>query len=148
MLISVYSQPAMFFENPYREAIPGQWIRCWNGLVYHHGIVTASSLDPATNTWSIMVTHTTLRDGGVVVTTLDEFCEGRPIEIVARPASVQHQQLILATALANVGKPYALVNRNCEHFTSHCYTHKAESRQIQTPAAALGLVGAAALVMN
>jgi Lecithin retinol acyltransferase len=138
----------MFFEAPYREAIPGQWIRSWNGVVYHHGIVAAPSLDPTTNTWSIMVTHTTLRHGRVVVTTLDEFCEGRPIDIVAQPASFQHQQVILATANANLGTHYALLNSNCEHFASHCYTHKAESRQLQGAAVVLGLVGAAALVMN
>ncbi len=138
----------MFFEYPCREVIPGQWIKSWNGVVHHHGIVTGSWLDPATNNWCIMVTHTTLRHGGVVVTTLDEFCEGRPIDIVAQPASVEHQQLILATANANIGKPYALLNCNCEHFASFCYTQEAESRQVQSAAVALGLVSAAALVMS
>jgi Lecithin retinol acyltransferase len=136
----------MFFEAPYREAIPGQWIRSWNGVVWHHGIVVEPSLDPVTNTWSIMVAHTTLRHGRVVVTPLDGF--GHRIEIVAQPNSLRHQQLILATAYANIGKPYALLNSNCEHFASHCYKHKAESRQVQNAVVVLGLAGTAALVMN
>ena len=70
------------------------------------------------------------------------------MKIVAQPASVQHQQVILATANANLGTQYALLNSNCEHFASHCYTHKVESRQLQSAAVVLGLVGAAALVMN
>lgn len=137
----------MFFENPYREAIPGQWIKNWTGTVFHHGIVSGFWLNPATNKWSIMVTHTTMRHGRVENTTLDEFGY-RTVEIVAQPASIAHQEMILATAQVNVGKPYAVLNMNCEHFASHCHTHKAESRQVKDIVVLLGLVGAAALVVK
>ena len=143
----VQIQPAMFFINPYRQAILGQWVRSLNGLVWHHGVVTGFWLNPATNIWNILVTHT-IPNQGVIVTTLDSFCEGRPVEIVAEPLSSAHQQLIVQTAQSNVGKPYVLFSQNCEHFASFCYLQKAESRQLQGAFAVAGLVAVAALAMN
>jgi hypothetical protein len=112
--------PAIYFERPLRQATPGQWIRSWNGMVWHHGIVTGVWLNPATNVWQIVVTHA-IPNAGVVATTLEGFCEGRLIEIVAQPLSEEHQRLILKTAQANLGKSYTLFNQNCEHFASGGY---------------------------
>jgi hypothetical protein len=139
--------PAIFFDNPFRLVVLGQWIKTWNGIVYHHGIVTGFWLNPAINRWSVVVTHAT-QNQGVGATTLEEFCQGRPVEIVAQPSSQEHQQMILATAKVNIGKAYHLVNANCEHFASYCYTHKSESRQLQGHIVALGLIASAALMFN
>ena len=138
-----------FVANPYQEAFSGQWIKTTNEGVQHHGIITAPYLNPATNTWTLLVAHTTWADG-VHVSVLDDFRGGRPIALVASPMSPEHQQLILATVRVNMGQPYALFNKNCEHFASHCFTHKPESLQVQNAfarvLAGVAVVGAVALI--
>ena len=135
------NRPAIFFDQ-YHEAILGQWIRTWNGYVWHHGIVSGFWQNPATLKWDIMVTHNVLH-WGVVVTKLDSFCDNRPFEIVRSPQTVEHQRMILLTAQENVGKTYDLFNRNCEHFATFCYTHRAESKQLQNVVSTLAFVGVA-----
>ena len=143
----IHAQPVMYVENPLRQVILGHWVRTLHGFVWHHGIVTGFWLNPADNAWHIMVTHAT-PNSGVFTTTLDEFCKGTPVEIVAQPLSAEHQRSILITAQANLGKPYALFNLNCEHFASFCYSLRAESRQLQSAVGLLSLVAATALIMN
>ena len=74
----------VFFDFPCRQARLGQWIRTWNGFVWHHGIVSGCCVNPASNMWSVVVTHT-IQHHGVVSTSLEEFCQGRHIEIVEQP---------------------------------------------------------------
>jgi hypothetical protein len=145
--VDVVTMPVILFENPYRRAVLGQWIRTWNGIVFHHGIVSGFWLNPATNTWSVVVTHT-IQHYGVVATSLEEFCQGRPIEILTEPSSPEHQKMVLATAEVNIGRPYNLFSANCEHFASHCYTHKSESPQLRGHVLALSLIASAALLFN
>lgn len=120
----------------------GMWIRRANQGIQHHGIITDFWLNPWTNQWVVLVMHTT-PERGVHVSTLEEFADGRPLELVAVPQSVEHQQMILETALLNEDQPYMLFNKNCQHFASHCYTHKAESPQLQQGVLLAGLVVAA-----
>jgi hypothetical protein len=139
--------PAIYFDNlPYRQCIPGQWLRVWNGFVYHHGILSGFWLNPATNCWVILVTHS-IPGYGVVCTGLDYFSDGRFVEIVRQPSSPEHQASILATAAANVGKSWT-VFQNCEHFSSHCYYHKPESIQLQQAGTVAGFVIAAGLLLS
>ena len=119
----------------------GMWIRTENQGIQHHGIITGFWLDPRMNQWVILITHTT-PEKGVHVSTLDEFQSGRPIALVAQPQSEEHQQMILETARVNVGQPYVVFNKNCEHFCSHCYTHQAQSPQLQKGVLAGVLVAA------
>ena len=132
------TRPAFFpfVDNCHQEAFPGQWIKTTNEGIQHHGVITAPYLNPATNTWTLLVAHTTPANG-VHVSTLGEFHGGRSITLVASPVSLEHQQLILATATVNLGQPYAVFNKNCEHFASHCFAHKAESLQVQNVLALL-----------
>jgi hypothetical protein len=56
--------------------------------------------------YEIEVVHNR-KNGGVVVTSLYEFSDGQPVFLYGVPASPEHAQLILATAEANLGQPYA-----------------------------------------
>ena len=126
-------------------AVLGMWIRTANQGIQHHGIITGVWLDSRTNQWVLLVTHTT-PERGVHVSTLQEFANGRLLALVAEPKSPQHQQMILETARLNIGQPYAVFNSNCEHFASHCYTHQAQSLQLQQGVLLAGLVVAALAV--
>ncbi len=121
-------------------AVLGMWIKTANQGIQHHGIITGFWLDPRTNQWFVLVTLTT-PERGVHVSTLQEFADGRLLALVAQ--SPQHQQMILETVRLNTRQPYAVFNSNCEHFASHCYTHKASSLQLQQGVLLAGLVVAA-----
>jgi hypothetical protein len=144
MLIS--TTPVFFYED-FQQAIPGQWIRCRSGLVWHHGIVIGIERDYRTNICLLMVAHA-IPLAGVVVTTFQEFSHGQAIEIVAEPWSIEHQQIILSTALSLRDLAYALFNQNCEHFASYCFNRKAESRQVQSTVLVAGLAAVAALMIT
>jgi hypothetical protein len=143
----VQTTPAMFLDNPYRLLIPGQWIRSHNGTVWHHGIVTGFARDFATNTPVALVAHNRPIIG-VAETSLQEFATNH-IEIYRQPVSDEHAQAVVAFARANLNKPYALFNQNCEHFASFCFTlGKAESEQVQAVVAVVAVAGVAALMMR
>ena len=144
MYVNVSPAMMLWFVNRSElvTAVLGMWIRTANQGIQHHGIITGVWLDSRTNQWAVLVTHTT-PERGVHVSTLQEFACGRLLALVAEPKSTQHQQIILETARVNIGQPYAVFNSNCEHFASHCYTHQAQSVQLQHGVLMAGLVVAA-----
>ena len=52
----------------------------------------------------------------------------------------EERKRLVEKALQSVGKPYNLINFNCEHFATELRTGRAKSRQVET--AVLGLFGA------
>ena len=141
--------PPIFFRTRlgYTRAQIGQRIKFWTGTVDHHGIVTGFTYDPATNTPHALITHTA-PGLGVSETSQYEFCGYGLFEIVDEPKSLDHLRMILATAKKNIGMPYSLFQGNCEQFASYCYTHRAESPQLQSAVAATLLVSAAVLICH
>ena len=98
--------------------------------MWHHGIITGFGWDPSTNTEVAFVTHNR-KIYGVTETPLNQFST-RFIEIYHQPISSEHGLQTERIARANLGKPYALFNQNCEHFASFCYIgSNAESEQVQ-----------------
>lgn len=87
-----------------------------------------------------------VKDGGVQVTTLEEFSAGKPVFIQGVPKSFQHIEIILAQAGANIGKPYSLFSQNCEHFCTFCYEGKQRSESVAGVAAIVGAVAVAAFI--
>jgi hypothetical protein len=140
-VVYLSTNPFLWFVNveTAMQAVLGMWIKTANEGIQHHGLVTGFWLDPYRNQWVVLVTHTT-PDKGVHVSTLDEFSLGRALALVAQPGSVEHQKMILETARVNEGQPYLVFNKNCEHFCSHCYTHQAQSSQLQTDVLVGGLL--------
>ena len=120
-------------------AILGMWIKTVNEGIQHHGVITGIWQDPATLQWTLLITHTTLNEG-VHIGTLQEFSGSRPIALVSQPITLEHQQMILATAYVNLGQSYAVFGKNCEHFVSHCYSHHAQSHQLQQGVLAVAIL--------
>ena len=71
-------------------------------------------------------------DGGgatVQVSSYETFSKGRPIEVVASPASYEAQEIVLR-ALSCLGEQdYHILWNNCEHFVTWCRSGKRESPQ-------------------
>ena len=59
------------------------------------------------------------------------YNQGRPLEIVGTPQTLEDQQFATDTANANIGMPYHLTKANCEQLASLAFTGKAESKQLQ-----------------
>ncbi len=65
----------------------------------------------------------------VQVSSYETFSKGRPIEVVASPASYAAQEVVLR-ALSCVGeRDYHILWNNCEHFVTWCRSGKRESQQ-------------------
>lgn len=130
--------------------LPGYWIKVVSQTyrVWHHGIVRRVHL--IGTVYYVEIVHNVKNDG-VTITTLEEFSQGNPIYIHRRPASTQHTEFILATAEANLGKPYWLLGQNCEDFCSYCYTQKKKSEAVEAVlgmGAVLGAVGLFAMIFG
>lgn len=129
---------------------PGYWIKVVSSTyrVWHHGIVRRVHL--IGTVYYVEIIHNVKNDG-VTITTLEEFSQGNPISIHRRPSSPQHTEFVLATAEANIGKPYLLFSQNCEHFCWYCYTQQKKSEAVEAlvrMGAVLGAVGLFAAVFG
>jgi len=83
--------------------------------------------------------------GRIVRTSLAEFADGAPIDVVTEPAAVFPREEIVARALGHVGREgYCPVFDNCEHFTTWCATGHWASRQIEVVVKTLSRVVATA----
>jgi len=127
--------------------LPGHWVKVWTprwGGVWHHGIVrrVVPTVDGG---FLIEVVHN-IKDGGVIVSSLEQFSYGRRVFLVRRPLSSEHARAILATADENCGKPYSAFSQNCEHFCWFCYTWESKSETVQAVVGLAATVGVLALV--
>jgi len=124
--------------------LPGQWVKVWVqtlGGIWHHGIVRR--IVWVGNGFYIEVVHN-VKSCGVIVSSWEEFSGGGLVFPERRPSSPEHTRLILATADANLGKPYFAFSQNCEHFCWFCYTLEPKSETVQ---AFVGLVAVGVLTL-
>src|SRR5689334_19330545 len=97
--------------------LPGHWVKVWSralGGIWHHGIVRRVT-HTGNGRFYIEIAHN-VKDGGVIVSSLEEFSNGGWVFFVRRPSTSEHAAVILATADANLGKVYSAFSQNCEHF--------------------------------
>jgi hypothetical protein len=89
MYVNISPAMMLWFANcpELVKAVLGMWISTANQGIQHHGIFTGVWLDPRTNQWVVLVTHTT-PERGVHVSTLQEFANGRLLALVAEPQSL------------------------------------------------------------
>lgn len=90
------------------------------------------------------VIHASKVHRSVVRTTLLEFTEGRPITVL-RELAVSQPHVVHQRALAHLGKPYDLINANCQQFVRMCQGLPIESPAVQR-AAAVTVAASVALV--
>jgi hypothetical protein len=95
--------------------------------VNHHGIVTY--IHWVGGVFFVHIIHNT-KEWGVQRTSLEDFAQGLPFYVVAYPQTPQHAENIVATAVANLQKPYSLFFQNCEHFCNYCYRLEKRSESI------------------
>jgi len=91
-----------------------------------------------------MIAHNSERFGGVRISPLSEFAEGRAIR-TRRPNSPTNRRDIGRTIAALIDRPYDVVSFNCEHFTSMLLGNRAHSPQLLFWLS-VGLLGGAALL--
>lgn len=84
---------------------------------------------------------------GVVRQTLDQFRDGRPFEIVKATTGLSENQ-ILRRAHQAMGRPYDLLNWNCDHFVQWALGNEVKSPQLKVAATIAVVLGIAAIVTN
>ncbi|HYB60674.1 MAG TPA: lecithin retinol acyltransferase family protein [Methylomirabilota bacterium] len=109
----------------YGNWIPGAVVRVYSKrrAVWHFGI--AGSLSVA----GPMVMHASKDRGQFAVTTNDEFSKGQPIQYTWVPANLEQQQIVLNRAESQIGKPYRLLDMDCEDYVNWIVTGVARSPQ-------------------
>ncbi len=103
---------------------------------YHHAIIVggdAALLSP------VMVIDND-KDFGVSLRTLVEVAAGDPVKVVAFPQSAEHAAAIVERAHSQIGAPYDLFDRNCEHFATWCTTGVPRSYQLYNYTAVAGVM--------
>ena len=90
---------------------------------YHYGIVAEPTLGTQT------AVHNT-KGKGVQHTTLEEFSDGRAIEVMRTPRSFGDGNIILRRAKSQIGKSYDLFSANCEHFVNWVIEGTPRSEQL------------------
>jgi hypothetical protein len=118
--------------------------------VPHRGIVYRIDWNAAEWKWDVMVAHNSKREGGVSLTTLEQFAHGNRAHILRSPQSPEHLQAILQRAdlALSVGVGYLALYENCQHFTTWCYTGKAESPTVQLGVALVGTLLVGTIIAN
>lgn len=126
---------------------PGDWARSLVptfGGIWHHGVIRRVFWNGERH--CVEVVHN-VKNGGVIVSSLEDFAVG-PVWLVRRPSSTEHQQMVLATAEANLSRPYSVLFHNCEHFCSFCYTWQSKSESIEGAMKLVLGLGAVALIAH
>jgi hypothetical protein len=77
---------------------------------------------------------------GVSLRTFVEVAAGDPLKVVAFPQSAEHAAAIVERAYSQIGAPYDLFDRNCEHFATWCMTGVPRSYQLYNYTAAAGIM--------
>jgi hypothetical protein len=116
--------------------IPGAELRVYSRRhgVWHVGILTWLYGVP-------MVMHASKDRGQFVLTTLEEFSYGLPAYYGRIPANLEAQNAILLRAQSLLGRPFNLLNADCEDYVNWIMTGVARSPQRD------GLILAAALLI-
>jgi hypothetical protein len=109
----------------YGNWIPGGVLRVYSRRhqVWHVGIVAWMSVAGP------MVMHASKERGHFVITTLEEFADGQPIEYTWLPETFEAQQAVLGRAESLLGRPFNLLNANCEDYVNWIVTGVARSPQ-------------------
>lgn len=106
------------------------------GLSKHHSIYLG--MDTYGQEW---ISENHWQHGVRLVKAADYFKDGSSYTIVPFEGTYQERISAVKRALAVLGKPYDLIQYNCEHYASYVQTGKAESKQVITAIAALvGLI--------
>lgn len=97
--------------------------------IRHHGVFLGDGL----------VLHNSKKNKRVCIDTLEEFSEGRAIQ-VNPPRNPINRSALLRRAKEFEGKDYSLLNFNCEHFVNEVLYEKPKCEQLNWTmgAAALG----------
>jgi Lecithin retinol acyltransferase len=108
----------------YGNWIPGGVLRVYSKRhhVWHVGIPAWVCVGP-------MVMHASKDRGHFVLTTLDEFAQGQPMQYTWLPDSFEAQQAVLGRAESLLGRPFRLLNANCEDYVNWIVTGVARSPQ-------------------
>lgn len=85
---------------------------------------------------------------GVRLVSLDEFCEGNPIEVVPHHDRAFSRDISVRRALSRLDeREYNLLNDNCEHFVNWCISGEERSEQVlKTVTTAAGIAAGAIAV--
>jgi len=119
------------------DILPGDMLHRRKGLVTHCG--TALGWQSG----QFLVAHS-LPGRGYHVSSLDDFAAGHEVYVAHRPQEWERFE-VLARVEEQLGLPYSLLTRNCQHGCSYAATGRAQSWGVAL--AALGVVGALLLVV-
>jgi hypothetical protein len=128
----------------YGNWVPGGVLRVYSKRhnVWHFGI--AGSMIGT-------VMHGSKDIGQFAATSYDEFAQGQPTEYTWLPENYEAQQAVLNRAESLIGRPFRLLNANCEDYVNWIVTGVARSPQREQVALVvlvlviLGLGGALAV---
>jgi hypothetical protein len=117
------------FSQQFENWVPGGVLRVYSKRhnVWHVGI--ASALNG-------MVLHASKERGQFILTTYDEFAQGQPAEYTWLPESFEKQEEVLSRAESLLGRPFHLLNANCEDYVNWIVTGVARSPQRERAAVA------------
>lgn len=120
----------------YGNWVPGGVLRVYSKrrAVWHFGI--ADSLDISGQT----VLHASKDRGIFTRTSYEEFSEGQVAEYTWLPDSLESQQTVLARAKTQIGKPYRLIDSDCEDYVNWIVTGVARSPQREQAVVAILII--------
>ena len=119
---------------------PGTIVRIHFGFYSHPGIVSDKKHDAMP-----MVISNSQRKRGVYEETWEEFCNGRPVDILDYPGSLAPAE-VLQRARSKIGTRWNLLTWNCEHFIRFAHGLKPRSPQVRAYAGcAVAIAGLAVL---
>ena len=97
-------------------------------MVQHHAIYLGQN-----NQGVDLIIENKIGFGVRLITADDFFSETNEITRIERfSGSNYDRQLAVERALYEIGKPYNLINYNCESFSNHVQNNKPESKQVWT----------------
>ena len=132
-LIEAYFMPKTSFP----VFAPGQAIRTSRLVYWHKGIATDQWLNGEQ-----LVISCSGRAGWVVLEPMSVFAAGMGAEEMPQLSALS-QEVVLYRARQMLGRPYSLIDFNCEHFLCEAFGLTPQSPQL---ASILGLVAAFALL--
>jgi hypothetical protein len=109
------------FRQQLGDWVPGGVIRVYSKRhnVWHFGIADLNGT----------VMHASKDIGQFTVTTYDVFAQGQATEYTWLPESFEKQQEVLSRAESLLGRPFHLLNANCEDYVNWIVTGVARSPQ-------------------
>lgn len=94
-----------------------------------------------------LVAHNSQRFGGVRMSPISEFSEGRKVKVYPQ-STPRSPETIQQRIRELLGKPYNVLSFNCEHFVSEVQQGRARSPQLALWFGAVLIGGAVALVLS